>query len=44
MKNSQKKIGKNPNIIFDDANLEDCVATTVRSSFSNQGNAHGQDF
>eukprot|EP01117_Protostelium_nocturnum_P006538 TRINITY_DN2355_c0_g1_i1.p1 TRINITY_DN2355_c0_g1~~TRINITY_DN2355_c0_g1_i1.p1 ORF type:complete len:512 (+),score=198.45 TRINITY_DN2355_c0_g1_i1:68-1537(+) len=29
--------GKNPNIIFDDANLEECVATTVRSSFSNQG-------
>ena len=24
-------------IIFDDASLEDCVATTVRSSFSNQG-------
>jgi acyl-CoA reductase-like NAD-dependent aldehyde dehydrogenase len=29
--------GKNPCIIFDDANLEECVATTVRSSFSNQG-------
>jgi len=29
--------GKNPNIIFDDANLEECVTTTVRSSFSNQG-------
>jgi len=29
--------GKNPNIIFDDANLEECVATTIRSSFSNQG-------
>jgi len=29
--------GKNPCIIFDDANLEECVSTTVRSSFSNQG-------
>jgi len=29
--------GKNPNIIFEDANLEECVSTTVRSSFSNQG-------
>eukprot|EP01118_Nematostelium_gracile_P007988 TRINITY_DN2622_c0_g1_i1.p1 TRINITY_DN2622_c0_g1~~TRINITY_DN2622_c0_g1_i1.p1 ORF type:complete len:345 (-),score=79.72 TRINITY_DN2622_c0_g1_i1:611-1606(-) len=29
--------GKNPNIIFDDANLEECVNTTIRSSFSNQG-------
>lgn len=29
--------GKNPNIIFDDANLEECVETTIRSSFSNQG-------
>jgi aminomuconate-semialdehyde/2-hydroxymuconate-6-semialdehyde dehydrogenase len=29
--------GKNPNIIFEDADLEECVATTVRSSFSNQG-------
>jgi len=29
--------GKNPNIIFDDANLEECVPTSVRSSFSNQG-------
>jgi len=29
--------GKNPNIIFDDANLDECVATTVRSSFANQG-------
>jgi len=29
--------GKNPCVIFDDANLADCVATTVRSSFSNQG-------
>lgn len=29
--------GKNPNIIFDDANLEECVKTSVLSSFSNQG-------
>jgi len=29
--------GKNPNIIFEDANLDDCVQTTVRSSFLNQG-------
>ncbi|KAG2467066.1 2-aminomuconic semialdehyde dehydrogenase isoform X1 [Polypterus senegalus] len=29
--------GKNPAIIFDDANLEDCIPTTVRSSFANQG-------
>lgn len=29
--------GKNPNIIFDDANLEECVETSIRSSFSNQG-------
>ncbi|XP_053568169.1 2-aminomuconic semialdehyde dehydrogenase, partial [Bombina bombina] len=29
--------GKNPAIIFEDANLEECVNTTVRSSFSNQG-------
>lgn len=29
--------GKNPNIIFADADLADCVATSVRSSFSNQG-------
>ncbi|KAJ8409661.1 hypothetical protein AAFF_G00217200 [Aldrovandia affinis] len=29
--------GKNPAIIFQDANLEECIATTVRSSFSNQG-------
>ncbi|XP_018412442.1 PREDICTED: aldehyde dehydrogenase family 8 member A1 isoform X3 [Nanorana parkeri] len=28
--------GKNPAIIFEDANLEDCINTTVRSSFSNQ--------
>eukprot|EP01130_Rhizamoeba_saxonica_P003675 TRINITY_DN1532_c0_g1_i1.p1 TRINITY_DN1532_c0_g1~~TRINITY_DN1532_c0_g1_i1.p1 ORF type:complete len:489 (-),score=114.40 TRINITY_DN1532_c0_g1_i1:705-2171(-) len=29
--------GKNPNIIFNDANINKCVATTVRSSFANQG-------
>ncbi|MDI3257512.1 MAG: aldehyde dehydrogenase [Kyrpidia sp.] len=29
--------GKNPNIIFADADLEDAVETTIRSSFSNQG-------
>jgi len=29
--------GKNPNIIFDDAKLEDCIETTIKSSFSNQG-------
>jgi aminomuconate-semialdehyde/2-hydroxymuconate-6-semialdehyde dehydrogenase len=29
--------GKNPNIIFDDADLEEAVKTTVRSSFLNQG-------
>jgi len=29
--------GKNPNIIFADADLNECVATSVRSSFSNQG-------
>uniref|UniRef100_A0A4X1V9Z7 Aldehyde dehydrogenase domain-containing protein n=1 Tax=Sus scrofa TaxID=9823 RepID=A0A4X1V9Z7_PIG len=29
--------GKNPAIIFEDANLEECVPTTVRSSFANQG-------
>ncbi len=29
--------GKNPNIIFADCNYEDMLATTVRSSFSNQG-------
>ncbi|KAL4661009.1 aldehyde dehydrogenase family 8 member A1-like [Arapaima gigas] len=29
--------GKNPAIVFKDADLEECVATTVRSSFSNQG-------
>ncbi|XP_014352049.1 2-aminomuconic semialdehyde dehydrogenase-like [Latimeria chalumnae] len=29
--------GKNPAIIFDDANLEECIPTTLRSSFLNQG-------
>lgn len=29
--------GKNPNIIFTDAELDEAVETTVRSSFSNQG-------
>ena len=29
--------GKNPNIIFDDANLEKAVSTSIKSSFSNQG-------
>ncbi|CAH2250276.1 aldehyde dehydrogenase family 8 member A1 isoform X1 [Pelobates cultripes] len=29
--------GKNPAIIFGDADLEECINTTVRSSFSNQG-------
>lgn len=29
--------GKNPNIIFADANLDECVPQTVRSSFLNQG-------
>lgn len=29
--------GKNPAIIFKDADLEKCVATTIRSSFLNQG-------
>ncbi|XP_066528489.1 2-aminomuconic semialdehyde dehydrogenase [Hoplias malabaricus] len=29
--------GKNPAIIFADADLEECIRTTVRSSFSNQG-------
>lgn len=29
--------GKNPNIIFDDADLNDAVNTSVRSSFNNQG-------
>ncbi|KAG3290290.1 aldehyde dehydrogenase 8 family member A1, transcript variant X3 [Ictidomys tridecemlineatus] len=29
--------GKNPAIIFEDANLEDCIPATVRSSFANQG-------
>ncbi|MGB5418970.1 aldehyde dehydrogenase [Algibacter sp.] len=29
--------GKNPNIIFDDCDYEDMLETTVRSSFTNQG-------
>lgn len=29
--------GKNPNIIFDDCDFEDALATTIRSSFANQG-------
>ena len=29
--------GKNPNIIFADCNYEDMLATTLRSSFANQG-------
>lgn len=29
--------GKNPNIIFDDADLKKCLPTTLRSSFQNQG-------
>lgn len=29
--------GKNPNIIFDDANLDAAIPNTVRSSFANQG-------
>ncbi|XP_040016486.2 2-aminomuconic semialdehyde dehydrogenase [Gasterosteus aculeatus] len=29
--------GKNPAIVFADANLDQCIETTVRSSFSNQG-------
>src|SRR3989338_4537994 len=29
--------GKNPGIIFADADLEDCVPTSLRSSFQNQG-------
>ncbi|MBK6723870.1 MAG: aldehyde dehydrogenase [Acidobacteria bacterium] len=29
--------GKNPNLIFADCNYEEMLATTVRSSFSNQG-------
>ena len=28
--------GKNPAIIFEDANLEDCIPATIRSSFANQ--------
>src|SRR3954454_8050175 len=29
--------GKNPNLIFADADLDDAIATTIRSSFWNQG-------
>ncbi len=29
--------GKNPNIIFNDADLKKCITMTVKSSFSNQG-------
>eukprot|EP00005_Dracoamoeba_jomungandri_P003057 CAMPEP_0174261282 /NCGR_PEP_ID=MMETSP0439-20130205/11338_1 /TAXON_ID=0 /ORGANISM="Stereomyxa ramosa, Strain Chinc5" /LENGTH=486 /DNA_ID=CAMNT_0015345735 /DNA_START=21 /DNA_END=1481 /DNA_ORIENTATION=+ len=29
--------GKNPNIIFEDADLDECIATTLKSSFANQG-------
>jgi acyl-CoA reductase-like NAD-dependent aldehyde dehydrogenase len=29
--------GKNPNVIFDDCNLDQCVETSIRSSFLNQG-------
>ncbi|XP_068841181.1 2-aminomuconic semialdehyde dehydrogenase isoform X3 [Capricornis sumatraensis] len=29
--------GKNPAIVFEDANLAECIPTTVRSSFANQG-------
>ncbi|XP_056284278.1 2-aminomuconic semialdehyde dehydrogenase [Pseudoliparis swirei] len=29
--------GKNPAIIFADANLDQCIETTIRSSFNNQG-------
>ncbi len=29
--------GKNPNIVFDDAEIEDALATSIRSSFTNQG-------
>lgn len=29
--------GKNPALVFDDANLEECLPSVVRSSFANQG-------
>ncbi|QQE77724.1 aldehyde dehydrogenase [Alicyclobacillus sp. SO9] len=29
--------GKNPNIVFADADIDDVIETTIRSSFSNQG-------
>ncbi len=36
-KSSLELGGKNPNVIFSDANIEKAVATSVRSSFLNQG-------
>ena len=29
--------GKNPNIIFDDVDIDEVVETTIKSSFTNQG-------
>jgi aminomuconate-semialdehyde/2-hydroxymuconate-6-semialdehyde dehydrogenase len=29
--------GKNPNLVFADADLDECIATSIRSSFWNQG-------
>ena len=29
--------GKNPNIVFADADMEECLTTTLRSSYANQG-------
>ncbi|KAI3632946.1 hypothetical protein MIR68_009021 [Amoeboaphelidium protococcarum] len=29
--------GKNANIVFEDADMDQCLATTIRSSFNNQG-------
>eukprot|EP00117_Sycon_ciliatum_P027211 scpid63350/ scgid22159/ Aldehyde dehydrogenase family 8 member A1; Retinal dehydrogenase 4 len=29
--------GKNPSVVFEDANLDECVATHLRSCFANQG-------
>ncbi len=29
--------GKNPNVVFADADLDECIATSIRSSFWNQG-------
>lgn len=34
--------GKNPAVVFADADLEQCISTTVRSSFSNQVSAFTQ--